>query len=54
MAATWLPADETAVFMDEVEVHTNPKVGAMWMRRGRPLTRRGDAADDAVGGRLAR
>ena len=20
--------------MDEVEVHTNPKVGSMWMRRG--------------------
>ena len=29
-----LPADETAVFMDEVEVHTNPKIGSMWMRRG--------------------
>jgi transposase len=29
-----LPADETAVFMDEVEIHTNPKVGSMWMRRG--------------------
>ena len=29
-----LPRDETAVFMDEVEVHTNPKVGSMWMRRG--------------------
>jgi transposase len=29
-----LPDDETAVFMDEVEVHTNPKVGCMWMRRG--------------------
>ena len=29
-----LPADETAVFMDEVEVHTNPKVGCMWMRKG--------------------
>src|SRR5262249_57022854 len=29
-----LPADETAVFMDEVEIHTNPKVGCMWMRRG--------------------
>jgi transposase len=29
-----LPADQTAVFMDEVEVHTNPKVGSMWMRRG--------------------
>src|SRR5919199_6056458 len=29
-----LPADETAVFMDEVEVHTNPLIGCMWMRRG--------------------
>jgi transposase len=29
-----LPADETAVFADEVEVHTNPEVGCMWMRRG--------------------
>jgi transposase len=29
-----LPADHTAVFMDEVEVHTNPKVGCAWMRKG--------------------
>jgi transposase len=29
-----LPADETAVFMDEVDVNLNPKVGSMWMRRG--------------------
>src|SRR5262249_18565684 len=29
-----LPADEAAVFMDEVEVNTNPKVGCMWMRKG--------------------
>jgi transposase len=29
-----LPDDETAVFMDEVDVNLNPKVGAMWMRRG--------------------
>jgi transposase len=29
-----LPADETAVFMDEVEVHSNPEVGCMWMRKG--------------------
>jgi putative transposase len=29
-----LPDDETAVFMDEVEIHTNPKVGCAWMRRG--------------------
>jgi putative transposase len=33
-----LPSDETAVFMDEVEVHTNPKVGPMWMRRGEQAT----------------
>jgi putative transposase len=29
-----LPDDETAVFMDEVDVNLNPKVGCMWMRRG--------------------
>jgi transposase len=29
-----LPADETAVFMDEVDINLNPKVGPMWMRRG--------------------
>jgi putative transposase len=29
-----LPADETAVFMDEVDINLNPKVGCMWMRRG--------------------
>jgi putative transposase len=29
-----LPADETAVFMDEVDVNLNPKVGCQWMRRG--------------------
>jgi transposase len=29
-----LPADETAVFMDEVDVNLNPKVGCAWMRRG--------------------
>src|SRR5262249_1159412 len=29
-----LAADETAVFLDEVEIHTNPKIGCMWMRRG--------------------
>ena len=29
-----LPADETAVFMDEVDVNLNPKVGSMWMKRG--------------------
>jgi transposase len=29
-----LPGDETAVFMDEVDVNLNPKVGCQWMRRG--------------------
>ena len=29
-----LPGNETAVFMDEVDVNLNPKVGCQWMRRG--------------------
>src|SRR4029079_18263344 len=29
-----LPAGETAVFMDEVDVNLNPKVGCTWMKRG--------------------
>ncbi|HEV8003968.1 MAG TPA: IS630 family transposase [Planctomycetaceae bacterium] len=29
-----LPADETVVFQDEVDVHLNPKIGSMWMPRG--------------------
>jgi transposase len=29
-----LPADETAVFQDEVDVHLNPKIGCCWMPRG--------------------
>jgi putative transposase len=29
-----LPSDEVAVFQDEVDINTNPKIGAMWMRRG--------------------
>jgi transposase len=29
-----LPRDKTAVFMDEVDVNLNPKVGCMWTRRG--------------------
>jgi transposase len=29
-----LPPDETVVFQDEVDVNTNPKIGAMWMPRG--------------------
>jgi len=29
-----LPRDEIAVFQDEVDINTNPKIGSMWMRRG--------------------
>ena len=29
-----LPATEVALFQDEVDVNTNPKIGSMWMRRG--------------------
>src|SRR6058998_4306570 len=29
-----LPANEIAVFQDEVDINTNPKIGAMGMRRG--------------------
>lgn len=29
-----LPRCEVAVFQDEVDVNTNPKIGSMWMRRG--------------------
>jgi putative transposase len=29
-----LPTDEVAVFEDEVDINLNPKIGAMWMRRG--------------------
>jgi putative transposase len=29
-----LPDDETVVWQDEVEVHTNPKIGRMWMLKG--------------------
>jgi putative transposase len=29
-----LPANEVAVFQDEVDINTNPKIGTMWMRRG--------------------
>jgi transposase len=33
-----LPADETAVFKDEVDVNLNPKVGCMWMLWGHQAT----------------
>jgi transposase len=29
-----LPADEVAVFQDEVDINLNPKIGSMWMPRG--------------------
>lgn len=29
-----LPADETAVFQDEVDLNLNPDIGCMWMERG--------------------
>lgn len=29
-----VPADETVVFQDEVDVHLNPKIGSQWMVRG--------------------
>lgn len=29
-----LPADETVVFQDEVDVHLNPKIGSCWTPRG--------------------
>lgn len=33
-----LPNEETAVWQDEAEVHTNPKVGRMWMLKGDQAT----------------
>jgi putative transposase len=30
-----LPADEAAVFEDEVDLNLNPEIGCMWMERGR-------------------
>lgn len=29
-----LPGDEMAVFQDEVDINTNPKISSMWMWRG--------------------
>jgi putative transposase len=29
-----LPPSETAVFQDEVDINTNPKIGSMWMLKG--------------------
>jgi transposase len=33
-----LPANEVAVFEDEVDLNTNPKIGRMWMRKGQQAT----------------
>ena len=33
-----LPDDETAVFQDEVDINTNPKIGSMWMFKGQQAT----------------
>jgi transposase len=33
-----LPDDETAVFQDEVDINTNPKIGSMWMAKGKQAT----------------
>jgi transposase len=33
-----LPDGETAVFQDEVDINTNPKIGSMWMVKGRQAT----------------
>jgi transposase len=33
-----LPADEVAVFQDEVDVHLNPKIGSQWMPVGEQAT----------------
>jgi putative transposase len=32
-----LPPNEIAVFQDEGDINTNPKIGAMWMRRGQQV-----------------
>jgi putative transposase len=41
-----LPDDETAVFMDEVDINLNPEVGAMWMRRGEQAALETPGAND--------
>jgi len=35
-----LPTNEIAVFQDEVDINTNPKIGAMWMHRGQQTSLR--------------
>src|SRR5207248_2232442 len=45
-----LPDDEIAVFADEVDINTNPKIGSMWMRRGQqaPVVTPGSYAQRGV------
>jgi transposase len=49
-----LPADETVVFEDEVDLSLNPKIGCMWMRRGRQaeVVTPGDNAKGHLAGSL--
>jgi putative transposase len=49
-----LPADETAVFTDEVDINLNPKIGPMWMRRGQQaaVVTPGDNAKGYLAGSL--
>ncbi len=49
-----LPADETVVFQDEVDINLNPKIGCMWMRRGQQaeVVTPGDNAKNYLAGSL--
>jgi putative transposase len=49
-----LPADETVVFTDEVDLNLNPKIGCMWMPRGRQakVVTPGDNAKGYLAGSL--
>ena len=49
-----LPDDETAVFEDEVDINLNPKIGCMWMRKGRQaaVVTPGDNAKHYLAGSL--
>jgi transposase len=50
-----LPADETVVFQDEVDVNLNPKLGCMWMKRGQQaeVVTPGDNAKSYLAGSLS-
>jgi transposase len=49
-----LPDDETAVFQDETDLHLNPDLGFMWMRRGQQaeVVTPGDNAKHYLAGSL--